>query len=233
MDSWEAQISAVAALDKPTRRRLYNYVQRQLGPVNRDATAALGLLRSTARFHLDRLVGQRLLDSDYQRLTGRIGPRADPPAKLYRRSFRRQVTVSLPPRCYELAGRLLSNALQRVERFGESPPAILNQHAYERGKALGEMAHSATGSSNALTTALRILEDNGFQPRVEDNDVILDSCLFHTFHTLAQEYNELICGMELRLLNDVHDGLAPTKLTAQLRPTPTRCCVRLAGAAHR
>jgi predicted ArsR family transcriptional regulator len=227
MDSQEAQISAVAALEEPTRRRLYNYVLRQPGPVSRDdAAAALGLPRSTAGFHLDRLVQQGLLDNGYQRLTGRSGPGAGRPAKLYRRSSR-QVTVSLPPRCYELAGRLLSHALNHAERSGGSPRAILNQHAYELGKELGETAR--TGSRDSLHPALRVLEDNGFQPRIEDDDVVLGNC---PFHSLAQDHQELICGMNLRLLNGVLDGLAPTKLTAQPCPTPTQCCVRLTRAAH-
>lgn len=229
MDSREAQISAVAALEEPTRRRLYNYVLRQPGPVSRDeAAAALGLPRSTAGFHLDRLVDQGLLDNGYQRLTGRSGPGAGRPAKLYRRSSR-QVAVSLPPRCYELAVRLLSNALKHAERSGQSPRAILNQHAYETGKELGETARSAASNHNSLNTALRVLEDNGFQPRIEDNDVVLGNC---PFHTLAQDHQELICGMNLHLLNGVLDGLAPTKLTALPQPTSSQCCVRLARAAR-
>ena len=77
MESREAQISAVAALDEPTRRRLYDYVVRQREPVSRDdAAAAVELPRTTAAFHLDRLVDEGLLDVVFQRLTGRTGPGA-------------------------------------------------------------------------------------------------------------------------------------------------------------
>src|SRR5918998_3133060 len=97
MESWEAQVSAVAALDDPTRRRLYDYVVRQPVPVSRDdAVAVLGLPRTTAAFHLDRLVDEGLLEAVYQRRTGRTGPGAGRPAKLYRRSDQ-HVAVSLPP----------------------------------------------------------------------------------------------------------------------------------------
>lgn len=83
MESWEDQISAVAALDDPTRRRLYDYVMRQLGPVSRDdAASAFEPPRTTAAFHLDRLVDEGLLDVAYQRRTGRTGPGAGRPAKL-------------------------------------------------------------------------------------------------------------------------------------------------------
>ena len=57
MASWESQISAVAALDEPTRRRLYDYVVGQPDLVSRDqAAAALAVPHSTAAFHLNRLV---------------------------------------------------------------------------------------------------------------------------------------------------------------------------------
>jgi hypothetical protein len=60
MESWKAQISAVAALDEPTCRQLYDYVIHQPEPVSRDdAAAALELPRTTAAFHLDRLVEEQ------------------------------------------------------------------------------------------------------------------------------------------------------------------------------
>ncbi|HWR49068.1 MAG TPA: helix-turn-helix domain-containing protein, partial [Pseudonocardiaceae bacterium] len=82
MESREAQISAIAALDEPTRRRLYDYVVRQPAPVSRDdAAAILELPRTTVAFHLDRLVDEDLLDVIYERRTGRTGPGAGRPAK--------------------------------------------------------------------------------------------------------------------------------------------------------
>jgi predicted ArsR family transcriptional regulator len=227
MESWEVQISAVAALDDPTRRRLYHYVVRQPTPVSRDdAAMAFDLPRTTAAFHLDRLVDEGLLDVVYQRRTGRTGPGAGRPAKLYRRSDR-HVTVSLPQRRYDLAGRLLSGALDHAERSGNSPQAILDQRAYQLGKELGETAGSEAGdrdTGETWHTALQVLEAYGFEPRVEDGNITLTNC---PFHTLAQEYTELICGMNLRLLNGLLDGLASTGLTAHLRPARARCCVRL------
>lgn len=230
MKSWEDQISAVAALDDPTRRRLYDYVVRQPGPVSRDdAASAFELPRTTAAFHLDRLVNEGLLDVVYQRRTGRTGPGAGRPAKLYRRSDQ-HVAVSLPQRHYELAGRLLSSALEHAERSGDSPRASLDQRAYQLGKELGETACGEAGDRDTRDTVLRVLETYGFQPRIEGGDVTLANC---PFHTLAQEYTELVCGMNLRLLGGLLDGLAPTGLTAHLDPAPPRCCVRLEPAAPR
>src|SRR3954449_4357048 len=80
------QVEAVAALAEPTRRRLYDHVVRQAAPVSRDeAAAAGGVPRPTVAFHLDRLVDDGLLDVVFERRTGRTGPGAGRPSKLYRR----------------------------------------------------------------------------------------------------------------------------------------------------
>jgi predicted ArsR family transcriptional regulator len=134
------------------------------------------------------------------------------------------VAVSLPQRRYDLAGRLLSSALEHAERSGDSPRATLHQRAYQLGKELGEAARSAAGDRDTRDTALRVLEAHGFEPRMEGGDVTLANC---PFHTLAQDYTELVCGMNLRLLDGLLDGLAPTGLTTHLDPAPSHCCVRL------
>src|SRR3954454_15099535 len=92
------QVAAVAALAEPTRRRLYDHVARAAEPVGRDdAAEALGLPRATTAFHLDRLVDDGLLEAVFARRSGRTGPGAGRPAKLYRRSPC-SVSVSLPER---------------------------------------------------------------------------------------------------------------------------------------
>lgn len=225
--SREGQISAVAALDEPTRRRLYDYVVRQPGSVSRDeAAAALQLPRSTAAFHLECLVDRALLDVVHQRRTGRSGPGAGRPAKLYRRSPQ-HVTVSLPPRNYDLAGGLLSAAVEQAERSGNSPRALLNQGAYHLGTELAEAAHGAADHRSTRDTALEVLRVHGYEPHADNGVVTLVNC---PYLALAQHHIDLICGMNLHLLQGLLDSLPPTGLTAQLRPTPDRCCVRLEPA---
>lgn len=130
-------LAAVAALDEPTRRRLYDYVVRQPGPVSRDdVAAALSVPRPTVAFHLDRLVDAQLLAVGHERRTGRTGPGAGRPAKLYRRSDRR-VTVSLPERDYELAGHLLATAVEEAGETGGSAREILALRARELGERRG------------------------------------------------------------------------------------------------
>src|SRR3989440_4837595 len=106
----DEQIAALAVLADPTRRRLYFFVASRLEGVGREEAAeTVGVSRALAAFHLDRLVGDGLLVTEYRRLTGRTGPGAGRPAKLYRRSDR-QLAVSLPQRNYELLARLLAPA---------------------------------------------------------------------------------------------------------------------------
>ena len=80
--------------------------------VGRDeAAGAVGVSAALAAFHLDRLVETGLLVPEYRRLSGRTGPGAGRPAKLYRRAPR-EVSVSLPERRYETAARLFAETME-------------------------------------------------------------------------------------------------------------------------
>ncbi|WP_106975227.1 helix-turn-helix transcriptional regulator [Streptomyces katrae] len=214
----DLDVSAIAALDEPTRRRLYDHVARQPGPVSRDeAAAALGLARQTAAFHLDRLVDESLLDAVYERRSGRSGPGAGRPAKLYRRSAK-QVAVSLPDRRYELAGRLLAQAVEESDATGEPVREVLHRKAEELGTQLGEQNESGV---------FDLLERYGFEPRREDDVIVLANC---PFHVLAREHTRTVCGMNLHLMRGVLSGLDEAGLEACPAPRPGQCCVRLQPA---
>lgn len=225
-ESLTSQVSAVAALDEPTRRRLYDYVVRHPTPVSRDTAAdALGLSRSTVVFHLDRLVSQGLLEVVTERRTG--GPGAGRPSKLYRRGPQ-QIAVSLPDRQYELAGRLLATAVDQADATGQSPRTILERLARELGQDIGRASRDAQPGLGDHPAVMRALEDFGFEPRVThtatDPAIVLGNC---PFHTLAQQHTDLVCGMNLCLLSGLLDGLDAAGLTARLDPVPGQCCVRL------
>lgn len=220
------QLAAVAALDEPTRRKLYGYVARRREPVSRDEVAdTFGLSRGTVAFHLDKLVDEGLLAVGYARRTGRTGPGAGRPAKLYSRS-ERQVAVSLPPRHYDLAGHLLATAVEAAEETGQPVRSALARHARELGRELGARSVSETdGEPARRDAALSALEEHGFEPRTEAGGVVLGNC---PFHALAQRHTELVCGMNLDLLHGLLEGIGDTGLHALLEPAPGHCCVRLA-----
>ena len=215
-------MTAVAALAEPTRRRLYEHVVRQRGPVSRDdAAAALDLPRGTAAFHLDRLVADGLLAVGFERRTGRSGPGAGRPAKLYRRA-ECAVAVSLPERRYDLAGELLADAVAEAEASGRSAAEVLDRQAYRRGR---ELAAAAVGRGRAAVAD--VLEKHGYEPRADGDAITLANC---PFHTLAQRQTQLVCGMNLRLLEGVVDGVPASGLAARLCPTEGACCVRMEPA---
>ncbi|MGH8866895.1 MAG: helix-turn-helix transcriptional regulator [Actinomycetes bacterium] len=214
----EAQARRLASLAEPVRLDLYRFVCAQHEPVGRDAAAqAVGIGRSLAAHHLDRLADDGLLEVEYRRLTGRTGPGAGRPAKLYRRSAA-QVTVTLPPRRYELAGRLLAQALDGGEQAGQDDE--LCTAAREYGETLG------SGAAEAGDDALAVLVAQGYEPEVEDGDVVLRNC---PFDALVADHRDLVCGMNLALLEGWVEGLGPdaTAWVPRLDPGEGHCCVRL------
>jgi predicted ArsR family transcriptional regulator len=218
------RVGAIASLGEPTRRALYDYVAGTGGWVSRDQAAdAVGVGRGTAAHHLDRLAADGLLDVDYRRVSGRRGPGAGRPAKLYRRS-RRDLDVSLPPRDYELAGRLLADAVDRARVGGLDIQAGLDEVAGAEGRRVGEEVRSRSGGTE-LDVLLDVLGERGYEPRPGDGGtVVLTNC---PFHRLAREHTELVCGLNLRLLAAAVDGLDGTGLAACLEPEEGVCCVRL------
>ena len=209
-------VSSIAILDEPTRRRLYDYVVTKRRPVSRDdAAAELGLSRTTVAFHLDKLVEQGLLDVIHERRSGRSGPGAGRPAKLYLRSDR-QVEVSLPGRRYDLAGLLLAAAVEEADASGGSVRDALSRQARACGEELGR-----SGQPSSVT---QILQENGFEPLVEDGSIRLGNC---PFHELAAQHTDLVCGMNLDLIEGVLAGSTDLTHTARLAPETSYCCVVL------
>jgi predicted ArsR family transcriptional regulator len=111
MSSNASDWARVQLLTEPTRRRIYDAVRTSRDPVTRDAVAkATGVSRRLAAFHLDLLADSGLLSVDYARPPGRTGPGAGRPAKRYRAEDV-DVEVSLPPRRYDIAARVLARAV--------------------------------------------------------------------------------------------------------------------------
>ncbi|MCV7100656.1 helix-turn-helix domain-containing protein, partial [Mycobacterium palustre] len=136
-DPLERDAAGIGALADPVRRRLYRFVCAQPAPVSRDQAAdALGIPHHQAKFHLDRLTAEGLLETDYARLTGRSGPGAGRTAKLYRRA-RHDIAISLPQREYELAGRLMADAIAQSAATGEPVVEVLDRVARDYGRAIG------------------------------------------------------------------------------------------------
>jgi len=228
MSEFGTQVVGIGALSDPTRRALYQYVVAQPAPVNRDqAATGVGVARHIAKFHLDKLLDEGLLAVDYARSPGRRGPGAGRPPKLYSRSSR-ELAVSVPQRDYALAGRLLAEAVTVAQRDRIPIDDALASVSRAAGSDLGERVRRQTGASqDALSlraAAADVLSACGYEPRQEGADITLVNC---PFHALAQEYTDLVCGMNLELIGGLLEKLEDPTLEARLVPTSGRCCVRL------
>jgi predicted ArsR family transcriptional regulator len=208
------RVAAVSALSDPARLSLYQFVASSAEPISRDAAAeALGLSRSTAAFHLERLASLGLVDVEFRRLSGRTGPGSGRPTKLYRRAAG-EVRVSLPERRYDLAGDLLATAIERSIERDRPVRAALRDAAGTEGRARGAAAASLPEA----------LEDNGFEPCIEGDDLVLGNC---PFHRLAQKHTDIVCELNYELVRGIAEGAGDTDHEVQSDPGAGRCCIRI------
>ena len=217
-----SELASLALLDEPVRLRLYEWAVAQARPVGREEAArAVGISRSLATFHLDRLVDGGLLDADYRRLNGRTGPGAGRPARVYWRSPR-EISVSLPERRYELAARVMVEALEKSARAGRS----VREAAHGVGETIGSAARGRTARSSLRSA----LSENGYEPTQPDADGVirLRNC---PFHALVEEHRPLVCDMNLALAEGIADAIgADASLRPRLDPQPGYCCVTFGPA---
>lgn len=224
MSDFSERAAGIGALADPVRRELYLFVCAQDHPVARDEAAdALDLPLHKVKFHLDRLAGDGLLDVEFARLSGRTGPGAGRPSKLYRRSAR-EIAVSLPEREYELAGRLMATAIATSSRDGTPVLDALGTAAEEHGRVLGRES-TKPRTTDALRLACSALAEHGYEPRIDRGRASLANC---PFHALATSHTDLVCRMNLSLIDGLVDEIAPGRIETSLDPADGRCCVTLA-----
>lgn len=221
-------VAGLSSLDEPLRRRLYDYVCEQRAPVTREqASAAADIGRTLAAYHLDKLTQAGLLSTDYQRREARQGPGPGRPAKLYSRA-EREFSVSVPPRDYELLANLLVQSV-RHDPTGRVRNAV-GEAAEQAGRDAAVSARSTLSAdedpSTILTDALR---DCGYQPSVgASGEIELRNC---PFHRVAQAHPDIVCGLNLRLIQGLVEESGGDRSQTALAPLPGRCCVVIHASA--
>ncbi|MFJ9338723.1 helix-turn-helix transcriptional regulator [Streptomyces sp. NPDC101733] len=232
-------IDVIAALQDPVRRRLYEYVAAQDREVGRnEAAEAVGVTRTLAAHHLDKLTEVGLLESGSRRLTGRSGPGAGRPAKVYTRA-RAEWAVSLPARDYRTAAELLAEAAEQA-----GLDAGLRAAARRRGEELRGAAEPCGG----LEEAVEVLTARGYEPHLEAaeeadgagrGDEAIESAApaarivrMHNcpFHAVAELFPPLVCGMNLALLEGMLGADGPVR--ARMDARPGQCCVVLESSKN-
>jgi len=227
---FDADVAGLASLAEPTRRALYLYVHAQGVPVSRDeAATGVGVPRHKAKFHLDKLVDDGLLEVEFARRTGRQGPGAGRPAKLYRRAAR-ELAITLPERRYELAGKLMARAIADARGAGAPVARALRTAARDQGRSLAEMALREAGDSPShaglLAAARTVLDGEGYETRSDHSGLTLANC---PFRVLAAEHTAVVCDMNLAIMEGMLAALGQLRLAAVAEPADGRCCVRLAA----
>ena len=229
MESFEQSLEAVGMLADERRRHMYLFIREAGRPVSRDEAAAeVGISRKLAAFHLDRLVEKGLLKAHYVRLSGRRGPGAGRPSKVYEPT-ETEISVSIPSRSYDVLGMLLLRALEH-RACDLSVLESVRRAARAKGRGLGEQVRRvrrlrSPGTRKVLKTAEEVLYDRGYEPyRDESGALRLRNC---PFRTLAQHSVELVCGMNEAFIGGFLEALGSTSVTAKLDPRSEGCCVRI------
>jgi predicted ArsR family transcriptional regulator len=226
VDPFEHALEALGTLADDNRRRMYLFIRQKARPVGRDEAAeSVGISRKLAAFHLDKLVEKGLLKARYMRLTDKRGPGAGRPSKVYEPTGS-EMAVSIPSRSYDVAAKILIEAMQHAGPWGETVP----ESARQEGFVLGRKVRSARrlrspGDKRTLELSREVLYDRGYEPyRDHHGDVRLRNC---PFHELAQQSVEIVCGLNQAFIDGFLMGLGNESVTAVLDPQPGQCCVRL------
>jgi len=221
-----ASFDRLAALCEPVRRDLYFYVASRNDWVSRhEAAEALDRRRGLVAHHLDRLVADGLLVVEYRRLTGRSGPGAGRPAKLYRRSAA-ELAVTVPPRNPVLLGQLLADAIARGGEASEPVRRALGDVAREAGHAAASGRPRAQSAPDQRQAFVELLAGLGYAPHHSSGELSLANC---PYEPIADQDRGLVCSMNLALIEGALGGVGLSGTECSLRaPAAGGCCVHVA-----
>jgi predicted ArsR family transcriptional regulator len=174
------------------------------------------MARSTAAFHLDKLVEEGALNVEFKRISGKTGPGSGRPAKLYCLRAE-EIVVSIPERHYELVGTVLAAAIGESDRTGDPIGEVLSRVSSDTGRKLGERA-------GTLET---VLEQTGYDPQPDgEGGLVLLNC---PFHRLVDNHPDVVCAANLGLLQGAAEGSCDGTHDIVFDPGEGHCCVRIAA----
>ncbi len=156
-------------------------------------------------------------------MSGKTGPGAGRPAKLYRRT-RAEFQVSLPERHYDLAGDILATAIER-SADGTPMQEAIESAARDAGTASGSQHRLEFESSDRSSKSEQLsstLETMGYEPEADGEILRLRNC---PFDSLVKDHTTLICTANRSFVQGVVDGMHCDGAEAVLAPTEGYCCV--------
>ncbi|MBW3557826.1 MAG: transcriptional regulator [Actinobacteria bacterium] len=221
----EEEAAKYDLLGDPQRRRIYLAMRQASKAMSKDEVAAsLGISRTLATFHLEKLLEGGFLEAHFARSTTQQTLRSGRPAKYYRPTDR-EVALRIPPRRYDVAAEILASALSTTAG-AVSPTDRALELARAKGREAGEQFEAEDAGRRRGTTrgeVMRLLDELGYEPRLVGTEILLRNCPFD--HLVFPPY--LICEINLQLLQGALEGCRARRLEAVEDHREGHCCVVL------
>lgn len=202
-------------------REVFEYLRAADGPQAASAVAtATGLHLNTARFHLDRLVGEGLADRVTEQRTTPGRPRVLYAARV----------AGADPSSYRLLARMLAGLVAELDEDGVAVSAA----ARRWGRELVERPSSSThpvSADDAVRRLAALMDEVGFEPELDADDADDARVLIHhcPFLEAAEEQPGVVCGLHRGLMEGALAELEAPVGVAELVPfaEPHLCVARL------
>jgi predicted ArsR family transcriptional regulator len=183
-----------------------------------EVAAAIGLHLNTARFHLDGLVEDGLVERVSE-------PREQPgrPRILY--SSRGPVPG---PRSYALLAEMLTGLVASLE--GAEPAAVDAGRAWGRHLVERPAPSESVDDAEAIDRLNHVLAAIGFQPEARATKTGTEICLHHCpFREVAEKHTDVVCAIHLGLMQGALAELDASVSAAALEPfvEPNLCVAHL------
>src|SRR3546814_18677678 len=115
---------------------------------------------------------------------------------------------------YDLVGHILANAVDRARRDGIELNLALADAARNEGRRVAEEStgSQAPAGESDFTRVARVLAGQGFEPRIEEEEVVLSNC---PFDALATDHTDMVCK-----LNHASMPSVPEQICSGAHPCP-------------
>jgi len=212
-------MDALEAVGEPELREALLFARDHERAVTADDLAeSLGVHRNVARSRLERLAAAGLLETGYERRTGRSGPGAGRPAKTYAVAPSLD-TIEFPARRYEELLGLLLGALPARGRA-----ARLREVGVEFGGVLAKAAHLRPSAkpARAFESMCSAVRNLGYQAAVEHADergavITTPTCPLRPLVGAHPEAAEIDRGMWAGLAAHALRGAEVAEVTCETR----------------
>ncbi len=190
-----------------------------------DVAASMGISRTLATFHLEKLLEGGFLEAHFAHSRARPGRAVGRRAKYYAPS-RREVALTIPERRYEVVAEILAEAVVASDGNGSTHQRAL-ELAHAKGWGIGKefLAERRSGAKAGLSRSAvaQLIAELGYEPRPARSEILLGNCPFDAL--VSPPY--LVCELSQQLLQGALEGCRARRLEAVHDHREDHCCVVL------